>query len=129
METSAIDAALTALGIMLDPTRLMVLSAGVLVGLAIGVIPGLGGIVGMALLIPFTFGMDAYSAFAFLIGMGSVLAEELSRDCPAVVGFMREGQAPWGVFEGMALAKNRMMWLVRPHSFLPGHHVPIPDSG
>ena len=72
MESSTLELALTALGIMLDPSRLMVLAAGVLVGLTIGVIPGLGGIVGLALLIPFTFEMDAYSAFAFLIGMGSV---------------------------------------------------------
>ena len=52
MEASAIDLAFSALGIMLDPTRLMALSAGVLVGLMIGVIPGLGGVVGMALLLP-----------------------------------------------------------------------------
>ena len=74
MDVSLLDAAVTALGIMTEPHRLMFLFAGVLVGLTLGVIPGLGGIVGMALLLPFTFDMDAYSAFAFLLGMGSVTA-------------------------------------------------------
>jgi TctA family transporter len=78
-----LDAALTALGIMLEPARLGFLCAGVMIGLGIGVIPGLGGIVGMALLLPFTFTMDAYSAFAFLLGMGAVTTT--SDTIPAVL--------------------------------------------
>ncbi len=65
-----LDAALTALALMLEPARLAVLFAGVLIGLGIGVIPGLGGIVGMALLLPFTFGMDPYMAFAASSSIG-----------------------------------------------------------
>jgi putative tricarboxylic transport membrane protein len=83
MEGNAFDLALTALTIMLDPGRLMALAAGVLVGLMIGVIPGLGGVVGMALLIPFTYDMDPYAAFGFLIGMGSVTTT--SDTVPAVL--------------------------------------------
>lgn len=78
-----LDAALTALGLMLEPARLGFLFAGVVIGLGIGVIPGLGGIVGMALLLPFTFTMDAYSAFAFLLGMGAVTTT--SDTIPAVL--------------------------------------------
>ena len=37
------------------------------VGLVIGVIPGLGGIAGLSLLIPFLYGMDEISALAMLI--------------------------------------------------------------
>jgi TctA family transporter len=83
MEASAVDLAFAALGIMLEPTRLMALSAGVLVGLMIGVIPGLGGVVGMALLLPFTYEMDPFAAFGFLIGMGSVTTT--SDTVPAVL--------------------------------------------
>jgi len=83
MEASALDLAFAALGIMLEPTRLMMLSAGVLVGLVIGVIPGLGGVVGMALLLPFTYEMDPFAAFGFLIGMGSVTTT--SDTVPAVL--------------------------------------------
>ena len=72
-----------ALLIMLEPDRLAYLFAGVLIGLSLGVVPGLGGIVGMALLLPFTFDMDSYSAFAFLLGMGSVTTT--SDTIPAVL--------------------------------------------
>ena len=105
MDASAFDAAMMALGIMLDPARLAVLSAGVLVGLAIGVIPGLGGIVGMALLIPFTFEMDAYSAFAFLIGMGSVTTT--SDTVPAVLfGVPGTTGSAATILDGHPLAKK-----------------------
>ena len=78
-----LDVALTALGIITEPQRLVFLFSGVLIGLGLGVIPGLGGIVGMALLLPFTFTMDPYSAFAFLLGMGSVTTT--SDTIPAVL--------------------------------------------
>lgn len=105
MEQSALELAVHALGIMLDPSRLMVLSAGVLVGLAIGVIPGLGGIVGMALLIPFTFEMDPYAAFAFLIGMGSVTTT--SDTVPAVLfGVPGTTGSAATILDGHPLAKQ-----------------------
>jgi TctA family transporter len=72
-----------ALVIISDPSRLMFLAAGVIIGLMLGVIPGLGGIVGMALLLPFTFDMDKFAAFAFLLGMGSVTTT--SDTIPAVL--------------------------------------------
>jgi TctA family transporter len=40
-------------------------------GLALGILPGIGGIAGLALLLPFTFNMDPPAAFALLLGMGS----------------------------------------------------------
>ena len=66
--------ALDALIIMANPMRLFFLFGGVVIGLVLGVIPGLGGLVGMALLLPFTFDMDKFAAFAFLLGMASVTA-------------------------------------------------------
>jgi len=75
--------ALEAMETILDPSRLVFLGGGVLLGLALGVIPGLGGIVGMALLLPFTFDLDPYTAFALLLGMGSVTTT--SDTIPAVL--------------------------------------------
>lgn len=46
---------------------------GIMVGLAVGILPGLGGIAGMALLIPFIHGMDTTTALAMLIGMVAVI--------------------------------------------------------
>lgn len=94
-----------ALLIMLEVERLAYLFAGVLIGLALGVIPGLGGIVGMALLLPFTFDMDSYSAFAFLLGMGSVTTT--SDTIPAVLfGVPGTAGSAATVLDGHPLAKQ-----------------------
>lgn len=45
---------------------------GVFVGLFFGAVPGLSGLVGLAILLPFTFDMSPVSAFAFLLGMFAV---------------------------------------------------------
>ena len=45
---------------------------GVFLGLWVGAVPGLGGAVGLALMLPFTFGMDPVPAFALLLGMYAV---------------------------------------------------------
>ncbi len=67
-----IEAAVDALGTMLDPMRLAWLALGTVLGLILGMLPGVGGVAGLALLLPFTFGMDPYAAFAFLLGLGAV---------------------------------------------------------
>lgn len=54
------------------PSRLLFLSLGVVIGLALGAIPGLGGLVGLAILLPFTYTMDAYQALAIMIGLLAV---------------------------------------------------------
>ena len=101
MLATAVDALL----IMLELERLGYLFAGVLIGLALGVIPGLGGIVGMALLLPFTFDMDSYSAFAFLLGMGSVTTT--SDTIPAVLfGVPGTAGSAATVLDGHPLAKQ-----------------------
>ncbi|MDP6174061.1 MAG: tripartite tricarboxylate transporter permease, partial [Rhodospirillales bacterium] len=48
------------------------LCAGILLGVWLGAVPGLGGIIGLVLLLPFTFGMDPVPAFALLLGMYAV---------------------------------------------------------
>ncbi len=48
------------------------LIAGVFLGMFFGAVPGLSGLVGMAILLPFTFDLDTYSAFAFILGMYAI---------------------------------------------------------
>ena len=48
------------------------LLAGIFIGLFFGAVPGLSGLVGLAILLPFTFEMSSVSAFAFLLGMFAV---------------------------------------------------------
>ncbi|WP_217267798.1 MULTISPECIES: tripartite tricarboxylate transporter permease [Halomonadaceae] len=69
-----IAAAFDALALVLDPSRLIFMLLGVGVGLIVGILPGLGGVVGMSLLLPFVYGMDPHAAIAMLIGMAAVIA-------------------------------------------------------
>src|SRR3546814_2448659 len=55
------------------PDRLGWMVLGCAVGLVVGLLPGLGGTVGMSILLPFVFGMDPYSGVALLIGMAAVI--------------------------------------------------------
>ncbi|HEU5273851.1 MAG TPA: tripartite tricarboxylate transporter permease [Xanthobacteraceae bacterium] len=94
-----------ALTLLLEPARLGVLIIGVLIGLAIGVLPGLNGIVGMAMLIPFTYNMDQHTAMALLLGMAAVIT---SSDFITAVLFGVPGHvgAAATVIDGHAMAKN-----------------------
>jgi len=67
----SLHAAGEALFIILDPTRLSFLFLGVCMGLALGILPGIGGIAGTALLLPFTYAMDPPTAMALLLGLGA----------------------------------------------------------
>jgi TctA family transporter len=78
-----LEAAVDALSIIADPARLLFVALGTLLGLIIGVIPGIGGLVGLALLLPFTFAMDPFTALAFLVGVQSVTTT--SDTIPAVL--------------------------------------------
>src|SRR5258708_22771899 len=40
-------------------------------GLCLGILPGIGGVAGTALLLPFTYAMDAPTAMALLLGLGA----------------------------------------------------------
>ncbi|WP_199433657.1 tripartite tricarboxylate transporter permease [Qaidamihabitans albus] len=68
-----LDAALSALGALLDPTTLAFLVAGVLAGLVIGIIPGLGGTGAVAILLPFVFIIEPQQALALIIGAVAVV--------------------------------------------------------
>jgi len=78
-----LEMALSAGAIVLDPERLTFVALGVLIGLSLGVIPGLGGVVGLSLLLPFTFDMDPLTALAFLVGLQAVVVT--SDTIPAVL--------------------------------------------
>lgn len=67
-----LEAALQAISTLVSPTHMMFLVAGVVLGLVVGILPGLGGTAGLALLLPFVFGMDPSLALAMMIGLQSV---------------------------------------------------------
>ena len=99
------DVLLTALGDLTEPFRLLMLVAGVVLGLVIGVIPGIGGLFGLTILIPATYTLDPASAFALLLGMASVTTT--SDTIPAVlIGVPGTVGAAATVLDGHELAKQ-----------------------
>lgn len=57
-------------GILLlgDPTALLYLTVGMVVGIILGFLPGLGGLATLALLMPFMFGMEPVHGLALILG-------------------------------------------------------------
>ncbi|MCB9943044.1 MAG: tripartite tricarboxylate transporter permease [Geminicoccaceae bacterium] len=62
-----------AFSLILQPSQILHLLGGVLLGLSIGVLPGLGGIAGLALLLPFMYGIDPVSGLALMVGLVAVI--------------------------------------------------------
>ncbi len=94
-----------ALSTIVQPGRLVFLVLGVLVGLAIGLLPGIGGLTGFALMVPFTYTMDPYAAFAMLLGMHSVTAT--SDTIPAVLfGVPGTSSSQATVLDGQPMTKK-----------------------
>jgi TctA family transporter len=90
---------------LMEPQRLMYLMAGCMMGLILGIVPGIGGLAGTAMLLPFTFGMDPYSAFALLLGLGATTAT--GDPIPAVLFGVPGGAASAAtVLDGFPMAKR-----------------------
>ncbi len=53
---------------LLTPQALVFMLIGILYGLVIGILPGLGGVVAMTLLLPFTYGNEVAATLALLLG-------------------------------------------------------------
>ena len=71
----AMPALSEAWGLILQPTVLVYLFLGVTMGLAIGVFPGLGGIAGLSLVLPFMFGLEPVYGLALMIGMVAFIVD------------------------------------------------------
>jgi putative tricarboxylic transport membrane protein len=90
---------------LMEPHRLMFLALGCIMGLVLGIIPGIGGLTGTAMLLPFTFNMDPYSAFALLLGLGATTAT--GDPIPAVLFGVPGGAASAAtVLDGFPMAKK-----------------------
>ena len=100
-----LDAALIAFQNIATLERMLFLFGGVLMGLALGAMPGLGGLVGLAILLPFTFDMDPYAAFAVMIGLISVTST--ADTIPSVLfGVPGTAASQATIMDGHPMAKN-----------------------
>ena len=81
------------------------LGLGVFLGMWIGAVPGLGGAVGLALMLPFTFSMDPVPAFALLLGMYAVTST--SDSIPSIMlGIPGTVASQATILDGYPLAKK-----------------------
>ena len=97
-------AVLEALQELLSAQHFMFLWLGVIVGMVVGILPGMGGTAGMALLLPFVYGMDQASALALMIGM---LATTATGDTfPSILMGIPGGSSSATVLDGFPLARQ-----------------------
>jgi TctA family transporter len=90
---------------LMEPHRLGFLALGCMMGLILGIVPGIGGLTGTAMLLPFTFAMDPYAAFALLLGLGATTAT--GDPIPAVLFGVPGGAASAAtVLDGFPMAKR-----------------------
>lgn len=94
-----------ALVALAEPARLGFLVLGVVTGMVVGILPGLGGIAGLSLLLPFVYGMDPISALAMMVGL--VAPTTTSDTFPAVLmGIPGTAGSQATVMDGFPLAQK-----------------------
>ena len=74
-------------------------------GIFIGILPGLGGIVGFSILMPFIYGMDPVSALAMLIGLIAVIPTS-DTFTSVLMGIPGSSASQATVLDGFQLAKQ-----------------------
>ena len=100
-----VDTFLAAIVNLMTVEHLLYMLVGVVIGLAIGVFPGLGGIAGLSLLIPFLYGMDDISALAMLIGLVAVIPTS-DTFSSVLMGIPGSSASQATVLDGFPLAKQ-----------------------
>lgn len=100
-----IDQLLNALSALLTFHHFIYLALGVGLGLIVGILPGLGGMAGLSLLLPFVWGMDPGAALAMMLGLQAVTAT--SDTFPAVLmGIPGTAGSQATTIDGFPMAKR-----------------------
>lgn len=100
-----VDTFVSAFFQLVEPSHLVFLFTGVVLGLLVGILPGLGGIAGLSVLLPFVFGMDPADALAMMIGLIAPLST--SDTFPSVLmGIPGTSASQATVVDGFPMAKK-----------------------
>ena len=91
--------------LILQPTTLLYLAFGVVMGISIGVFPGLGGIAGLSLMLPFMFGLDPIYGLALMIGLVAVVPTS-DTFASVLMGIPGSSSSQATVLDGFPLAKK-----------------------
>lgn len=88
-----------------EPVVLLTMLVGIAIGFVVGILPGLGGSVSLALMLPFTFYMEPVQAFAFLLGM--LAASATTGDVTSVLlGVPGEATSAATVLDGYPMTRK-----------------------
>ena len=100
-----IEALFEGLFLVLQWKPLAFMALGIVLGFWVGLLPGLGGATTLALMLPFIYAMQPVEAFAFLLGMHSVVAT--TGDITSVLfGVPGEATSAATILDGHAMAKK-----------------------
>jgi len=99
------DSLISAFVLIFSGAHFLYLLLGVVMGIFIGILPGLGGIVGFSILMPFIYGMDPVSALAMLIGLIAVIPTS-DTFTSVLMGIPGSSASQATVLDGFQLAKQ-----------------------
>lgn len=102
---TALPALGDALSLIFRPEQMLFLAIGVLLGLSVGILPGLGGIAGLSLVLPFMFGMDPVSGLALMVGLIAVVPTS-DTFSSVLLGIPGSTASQATVLDGFPLAKK-----------------------
>ncbi len=100
-----LDSLISAFGLIFSGAHFLYLLLGVVMGIFIVILPGLGGIVGFSILMPFIYGMDPVSALAMLIGLIAVIPTS-DTFTSVLMGIPGSSASQATVLDGFQLAKQ-----------------------
>ena len=99
------EAILAALVSLFQPEHFLFLALGTVLGLVVGILPGLGGTAMLSLLLPFVFGKDPGPVLAMMVGLLAV--NNTSDTFPAVLmGIPGSSSSQATIMDGFPLAKR-----------------------
>ena len=99
------DVILAALSSLIDPHHFLFLGIGVMLGMVVGILPGLGGTAMLSLLLPFVFGKDPTPVLAMMVGLMAV--NNTADTFPAVLmGIPGSSSSQATILDGFPLAKR-----------------------
>lgn len=94
-----------AFALILTPSSIGYLAFGVVLGLSVGVFPGLGGIAGLSLVLPFLYGMDPVAGLSMMVGLVAVVPTS-DTFASVLLGIPGSSSSQATVLDGFPLSKQ-----------------------
>jgi len=102
---TAIEALISASQLIFHQEVFLFLALGVTLGLSVGIFPGLGGIAGLSLMLPFIFGLDPIIGLALMVGLIAVVPTS-DTFASVLMGIPGSSSSQATVLDGFPLSKE-----------------------